>query len=134
MNILLDTHELIWALNDDPRLSKKAYEYITDPDNDIFYSTVSIWEVAIKHAIRPDDIEFNGKELAAFCKDAGFFNLPVYDKHVFAMETLVRPSDAPRHNDPFDRLLVGQAKAENMVFLTHDSLIPYYNENCIVPV
>lgn len=134
MNILLDTHELIWALNGDPRLSKKAREYITNPGNDIFYSTVSIWEVGIKHAIRPDNVEFTAKELSGFCQQAGFYNLPVYDKHVFAMEALSRPDNAPKHNDPFDRLLLGQAIAENMVFLTHDSLIPCYNENCIVSV
>lgn len=134
MNILLDTHELIWALNDDPQLSKQAQDYILDPDNDIYYSTVSIWEVAIKHAIHPDNITFTGDELAKYCAEAGFFNLPVYDKHVFAMETLKRPDDAPKHNDPFDRLLIGQAKAENMTFLTHDSLIPYYNEKCVISV
>lgn len=134
MNILLDTHELIWALNDDPNLSKQAQEYILDPDNDIYYSTVSIWEVAIKHAIHPDNVTFTGNLLAKYCEEAGFFNLPVYDKHVFAMETLSRSNDAPRHNDPFDRLLIGQAKAENMTFLTHDSLIPYYNEKCVVSV
>lgn len=134
MNILLDTHELIWALNDDPQLSKQAQDYILDPDNDIYYSTVSIWEVAIKHAIHPDNITFTGDELAKYCAEAGFFNLPVYDKHVFSMETLKRPDDAPKHNDPFDRLLIGQAKAENMTFLTHDSLIPYYNEKCVISV
>lgn len=134
MNILLDTHELIWALNDDPRLSQKAIEYISDQDNDIFYSTVSIWEVAIKHAIRPDNVEFTGEDLARYCGLAGFMNLPVLDKHIFAMETLQRPADAPEHHDPFDRLLIGQAKAENMTFLTHDSLIPYYNEKCVVSV
>ena len=56
------------------------------------------------------------------------------DRHVFALETLKRPEDAPRHNDPFDRILVSQAKAENMVLLTHDSMIPYYGERCIMSV
>lgn len=134
MNILLDTHELIWTLNDDPMLSDKAREYIMDPDNTIYYSTVSVWEVAIKHAIHPDNVTFSGKELVSYCNEAGFFNLPVYDKHVFAMETLKRPEDAPKHHDPFDRLLIGQAKSENMVFLTHDTLIPYYNEDCVISV
>ncbi len=134
MNILLDTHELIWTLNDDPRLSKKAEEYIMNPDNDIFYSTVSIWEAAIKHAIRPDNVKFTGKVLSQYCQLAGFYNLPVNDKHVFAMELLQRPDSAPEHHDPFDRLLLGQAKSENMLFLTHDTLIPYYNERCVVSV
>lgn len=134
MNILLDTHELIWTLNDDPRLSDKAIHYIMDQDNDIYYSSVSIWEVAIKHAIRPDNVEFTGEELVKYCELAGFSNLPVYNKHIFAMESLARTQNAPEHHDPFDRLLLGQAKSENMIFLTHDSLIPYYNEKCIVSV
>jgi PIN domain nuclease of toxin-antitoxin system len=93
-----------------------------------------VWEIAIKHALHPDNVAFTGKELAGFCKEAGFLPLEVRDRHVFALETLSRPADAPRHNDPFDRMLIAQAKAENMVFLTHDSLIPYYGEQCIMPV
>ena len=134
MNLLLDTHILIWALNEDPALSEKAREIILDSDNAIYYSTVSVWEIAIKHALHPDNVEFTGKELAGFSKEAGFLPLEVRDRHVFALETLSRPADAPRHNDPFDRMLIAQAKAENMVFLTHDSLIPYYGEQCIMSV
>ena len=134
MNLLLDTHILIWALNEDPALSEKAREIILDSDNAIYYSTVSVWEIAIKHALHPDNVAFTGKELAGFCKEAGCLPLEVRDRHVFALETLSRPADAPRHNDPFDRMLIAQAKAENMVFLTHDSLIPYYGEQCIMSV
>ncbi len=56
------------------------------------------------------------------------------DKHVYALETLTRSAGAPAHYDPFDRMLVAQAKAENLSFLTHDSLIPYYDEKCIISV
>ena len=134
MNLLLDTHILIWALNDDPQLSDKAKDMILDPDNAIYYSAVSIWEVSIKHSAHPEDIEFSGRELSGFCQDAGFLPLEMRDKHIYALETIKRPGNAPRHNDPFDRMLVAQAKAENMSFLTHDSLIPYYEERCIIPV
>ena len=75
MNLLLDTHILIWALNEDSRLSEKAKEMILNKDNAIYYSSVSIWEVSIKHASHPDNVEFTGKELSQFCKEAGF--LPV---------------------------------------------------------
>ena len=134
MNLLLDTHLLIWALNEDPKLSEKAKEMILDADNAIYYSSVSIWEIAIKHALHPDNIEFTGKELSAFCREAGFLPVEVRDRHVFALETLSRPEDAPKHNDPFDRMLIAQAKADNMSFLTHDTLLPYYGEKCIVSV
>ena len=54
MNLLLDTHILIWALNDDPRLPKKAKDMILDADNAVYYSSISIWEVSIKHIKKPD--------------------------------------------------------------------------------
>lgn len=134
MNILLDTPLLIWTLNEDPALPEKARELILDPDNVIYYSTVSVWEIAIKHASHPDNVEFTGKEMATFCREAGFQHLVIRERHVFALETLMRPENAPRHNDPFDKMLVAQAKADNLVFLTQDSLIPYYGERCIMPV
>ena len=109
MNILLDTHILIWALNEDPRLPEKAKEY-------------------------PNEVEFSGKELSQFCQEAGFLPVEMRDKHVFALETIKREENAPPHHDPFDRMLIAQAKAENLSFVTHDSLLPYYGEKCIVPV
>lgn len=134
MNILLDTHILIWALNDDPQLPERAREMILDPGNAVYYSAVSIWEVSIKHASHPEDLTFSGKELSGFCEDAGFLPLDMRERHVHALETITRAEKSPRHNDPFDRMLIAQAKAENMSFLTHDSLIPYYEEKCIIPV
>ena len=134
MNLLLDTHILIWALNEDPKLSEKARSLILDPGNAVYYSSVSIWEVAIKHALHPDNVAFSGKELSQYCQEAGFLPIEMRDRHVYALETITRADDAPAHHDPFDRVLIAQAKAENLSFLTHDSLIPYYNETCIVPV
>ena len=61
MNLLLDTHLLIWALNEDPRLPGKAREMILDESNTIYYSSVSIWEVAVKHASHPDNVELREK-------------------------------------------------------------------------
>ena len=134
MNILLDTHILIWALNEDHRLPEKAKEMILDEDNAVYYSSVSIWEIAIKHAKYPNDVEFSGKELSQFCQEAGFLPVEMRDKHVFALETIKREENAPPHHDHFDRMLIAQAKAENLSFVTHDSLLPYYGEKCIVPV
>ena len=134
MNLLLDTHLLIWALNEDPNLPEKAREMILDERNVIYYSAVSIWEVAIKHAAHPEDIQFSSKELVEFCREAGFQQIEMRDKHAFALETIKRAEGAPPHHDPFDRMLVAQAKAENFAFATHDSLISYYEERCIIPV
>ena len=134
MNLLLDTHIAIWALNDDNALSAKARELILDPDNTIYYSTVSVWEVLLKHVRRPENIPFDEADFSEGCKEAGFIPLSLSDKHILAVRTLSRPADSREHNDPFDRLLISQAKVENLAFLTHDALIPDYQEKCIISV
>ena len=134
MNILLDTHIAIWALNDDPLLSAKARNLILDADNTIYYSVVSVWEVMLKHARRPGEIPFSEKDFSEACKEAGFYTLGLAEKHILSVSTLSRPDSIKEHNDPFDRLLIAQAKVENFSFLTHDELIPGYNEKCIIPV
>ncbi len=134
MNLLLDTHIAIWALNDDPALSEKARELILDPDNTIYYSTVSVWEVRLKHTRRPGNIPFDESDFSKGCREAGFVTLSLTDKHVLAVHTLSRPNNIKEHNDPFDRLLLAQAKVENLSFLTHDELIPGYEEKCVIPV
>ena len=134
MNLLLDTHIAIWALNDDNALSAKARELILDPDNTIYYSTVSVGEVLLKHVRRPENIPFDEADFSEGCKEAGFIPLSLSDKHILAVRTLSRPADSREHNDPFDRLLISQAKVENLSFLTHDALIPDYQEKCIISV
>lgn len=134
MNVLLDTHILLWALSEDKRLSDKAREIIMEPGNAVYYSVVSVWEVAIKHALHPDNVKLTGKELSGYCQEAGFLSLDLRDKHVYALEGIHRDEDAPKHNDPFDRILLSQAKTENMSFLTHDTMFLGYGERCVMIV
>lgn len=134
MKILIDTHIAIWAVLNDIKLSEKAKEILLDNKNEIFYSTASVWEITIKHMLHPDKIRINGSLLEKGCGDNGYEVLPILNKHVSALETLKRQKNAPKHNDPFDRIMVAQAKAEDMMFLTHDSLIPYYMESFIISV
>ena len=77
---------------------------------------------------------YSGIHLEKGCEANGFIALPIFNRHVAELETLVRPKDAPPHKDPFDRILLAQAKSEGMKFMTHDGLIPYYNESFIVSV
>ena len=130
MNILLDTHIAIWALLDSPRLTEKARELILDPDNTIYYSVVSVWEVLLKHTGHPEDMELTPAIFSESCKDAGFIPLELRDKHVLAVSAF--PPSVEGHKDPFDRLLLAQAKAENMNFLTNDSKIPLYPVKCVI--
>lgn len=134
MKILIDTHIAIWAVLNNPKLSEKSKELILNERNEIFYSTASIWEITIKHMLHPDKIRINGKLLEKGCEDNGYIVLPIFNEHIFALETLNRLENAPPHKDPFDRIMVAQAKAENMMFLTHDSLIPYYDEPFIISI
>ena len=134
MNLLLDTHIAIWALNDDPALSAKARGLILDPGNTVYRSAVSVWEVLLKHAHRPESIPFDEKDFVEGCHEAGYVSLPIVDKHVLTVRTLLRPTDAKEHNDPFDGLLLAQAKAERMMFLTHNELISAYGEGCVFSV
>ena len=107
---------------------------ILDEKNAIYYSAVSVWKIAIRHANHPDNVELTGREFARACQDAGYLSLEMRDKHVFSLETITRQEGAPPHHDPFDRMLVARAKEENMFLVTHDGLLPYYNEKCIVAV
>lgn len=132
MRILIDTHIAIWAIEDNPKLSQKAREILLDESNEIFFSAASAWEVEIKHESHANEFPEGGQEFAAGCEDNGYMSLPVMLKHVYAIRTLKRPEDAPRHKDPFDRIILAQAKAENLMFLTHDSLIPDYNEPFVI--
>ncbi|MCM1284273.1 MAG: hypothetical protein NC180_02210 [Muribaculaceae bacterium] len=68
------------------------------------------------------------------CEANGFISLPVYNRHSAELETLVRQQGSPAHKDPFDRMLLAQAKSEGMEFMTHDSMLPYYNEPFIISV
>lgn len=130
MNILLDTHMAIWALLDSPRLTSKAKQLILDPDNIIYYSVVSVWEVLLKHSGHPDNMDFSAEIFSESCTDAGFVPLELRDKHVITAGRF--PPEVKGHKDPFDRLLLAQAKTENMSFLTHDRRLSNYPEKCII--
>lgn len=118
----------------DPKLPERTRDIILDRKNEIFYSTASVWEITIKHMLHPDKLRINGDLLEKGCEENGYIVTPILNKHVSVLETLKRSKDAPRHNDPFDRILVAQAKAEGIMFLTHDSLISYYDEPFIISV
>ena len=131
MNILLDTHYLLWSIVGDDSLSKEARDMIMNPNNNIYYSILSLWEIEIKHLKRPMCMPIDAVMVEDSCAGAGFTLLPILVPHVLALSTLHRDENAKAHKDPFDRLLIAQAKTSDMIFLTHDELLPDYNEPCI---
>lgn len=130
--ILLDTHIILWAILKDKRLTNKISDYLLNPDNSIYYSIASMWEVQIKHSL--GKLPISGKEFMHFCEMSGYHKLPVDDIHVMELESLKRDESAPPHNDPFDRIMLSQAIAEGFTFLTHDPFFRGYNERCVVEV
>lgn len=134
MRLLLDTHIILWALDDNPKLPEKARDFIMDAQNDVYYSSASIWETAIKYMSKPDKIRISGSKMSELCREMGYQMLPIADHHVKALETLVYHSQSQVHNDPFDRIMIAQAKADGLKFITHDSKIPFYEEPCVLVV
>lgn len=134
MKLLLDTHILLWSLYGNGDIPKDVWHMIGDTSNDVYYSTASIWEITIKHMAKPEKMLLSGTELAEKCNTVGFQMLAITDNHVGYLETLCRKTNAKPHNDPFDRIMIAQAKAEKMTFITHDSLMSSYEEPCILPI
>lgn len=127
MQILLDTHVLLWALADDPVLPAKARALIADDRNTLWVSAVSIWEISIKHALGRGDMPLSGTTALGYCRDAGFRWLDIRPEHAAAVEALPLI-----HADPVDRMLVAQALTEPMKLLTHDSMIARYDPDILL--
>ena len=119
MNLLLDTHVLLWWLDDPILLSKQALAAIKEPDNEVIVSVVSAWEIAIKKALGKLEAPENLKQMI---EDAGFVLMPVDYEHVWKVK------DLPfHHDDPFDRLLVAQTKVEYLTLVTRDLRLRAYD-------
>lgn len=115
MRLLLDTQIALWAVTDSPRLSTRARELILDPVATVFFSSASVWEIAIKHRLARGDMPVSGADAAALFLQSGYIELPISSSHAAATETL-----AGHHADPFDRILIAQAHVEPLRLLTHD--------------
>lgn len=117
---LIDTEILIWGMEKSPKLSVKIKALLENTENQIFVSAASVWEIVIKKAKgrlkTPDDLEGGIKE-------AGFKFLPIGISHVLGVGKLPNFKD---HKDPFDRVLISQAKAENLILITSDPKILRY--------
>lgn len=123
MRVLLDTHVLLWSFYRPERLSRVAQEQIQDTDNVILFSAASIWEIAIKAALRRDDFQVEPNRILDLMDTAGFIELSVTSRVAVAVRDL-----PPHHGDPFDRLLVAQAIAEPAILLTADSKLQAYSD------
>jgi PIN domain nuclease of toxin-antitoxin system len=126
VRLSLDTHVLLWAVTDDDRLPPEVGEAILDPANEVLVSAACIWEVAIKAGLGrlPVDVDALVEAVPA----SGFQPLPVTAAHAAGVAAL-----EPSHRDPFDRLLVAQARQEDLVLATVDAQVRQYAHVDVLP-
>lgn len=126
MNLLLDTHVALWAITDSPKLPQKARDLIASPKTTVWVSAASVWEIAIKHALGRGDMPVSGRDAARYFEESGYRFLVIEAEHVLAVEDLPL-----HHQDPFDRILVAQARVEPMRLMTHDPLLARYSDTIL---
>lgn len=123
MRLLLDTHLLLWATARSRRLPKEARGLLEDPRNEVYYSAVSLWEIAIKLGLRRLDFRVDLAILRPGLSEMGFVELPLTGAHAERLAAL-----PPVHKDPFDRMLVAQCLTEPLMLITNDGVLADYGE------
>ena len=121
MTFLLDTHLLLWAAGNPGRLSAESRDLLTDPATQLMFSTASIWEVVIKNALGRSDFRVEPRRLRDGLIQNGYSELAIRSEHALAVGLL-----PPIHKDPFDRILIAQAQAEDATLLTTDTKLVRY--------
>ncbi len=124
MRLFLDTHVLLWAIEGNRRLGPQARSAITDRDNDVLFSVVSIWELLIK--IRVGKLHLDWRKLSAVASEAGFRRIGVEMAHLESLAFLPR-----HHGDPYDHLLLAQASVEEAILVTSDEHMTRYGIACM---
>ena len=121
MRVLLDTHIMLWSMCGDPRLSSAARAVIEDENNELYFSSASLCEISLKRKIHPEQMPVCAREARKAFISNGYGELPFEAFHAEAMDNLPM-----LHRDPFDRMILAQAKAEGMKVLSHDNRFPGY--------
>jgi PIN domain nuclease of toxin-antitoxin system len=121
LNLLLDTHVLLWAAGNPDRLSETARTLIIDENNTLFFSAASVWEIVIKSGLGRNDFCVDPNLFRRSLQDNGYLELPIMSQHVLAVYHL-----PDLHKDPFDRMLVAQAQSEGFLLLTADERVALY--------
>ena len=123
MNLLLDTHLLLWAASEPQRLSSKARALLLAPANQLVFSSASLWEISIKNGLARSDFNVDPRRLWRMLLVNGYRELPVTSEHAVAVSDL-----PPLHKDPFDRILMAQARVEGLTLLTADKAVAKYGD------
>jgi PIN domain nuclease of toxin-antitoxin system len=123
LTLLLDTRVLLWAASEPQRLSAKARTLLLDPVNQLVFSAASLWEISIKSSLDQTGFKVDARRLWRMLLVNGYRELPVTSEHSVAVNEL-----PALHKDPFDRILVAQARVEGLLLLTSDKIVAKYGE------
>jgi PIN domain nuclease of toxin-antitoxin system len=129
MNVLLDTHAIVWFIEGDPSLSKKAKEIIVDGSNAVSVSMASFYEMAIKLKIKKLELKDSLKPFLEKVKSENISILSITESHLVAYETIPMMEN---HRDPFDRLIIATGLVENLSIVTIDKQFSQYSK--LVPI
>jgi PIN domain nuclease of toxin-antitoxin system len=121
VKLLLDTHLLIWAAEGIDCVPPGARAPMADPENELFFSAASLWEIAIKRGLGRADFQVDARVLRRGLIDNGYRELAIVSEHAVAIDAL-----PPIHKDPFDRMLIAQATVEGITLLTDDATVAQY--------
>jgi PIN domain nuclease of toxin-antitoxin system len=124
MNFLLDTHAVIWFITEDAQLPDARKKEIEDPGNTIFVSIASFWEMGIKYSLGKLELKADLKKIFELIGESGMTILPLSPDHILTSANLDF-----HHRDPFDRIMIAQAKSEGLTILTRDKAFRQYNVN-----
>ncbi len=123
MKLMLDTHVLLWWLDDNPTLTEAVRTAIRERHATVFVSAATVWEIAIKQAIGKLDTPGDLEEAVAASR---FEPLPITFNHAAVAGKLPR-----HHDDPFDRMLIAQAQIERLTLVTHDKRLGAYDTSIL---
>lgn len=121
MKLMLDTHVLLWAASAPAQLSTKAQAVIADPENQLYYSAASLWEIAIKNKLGRADFKVDLPVFRRNLLDNGYQEIAINGTHTLAVDALPLI-----HKDPFDRIIIAQANVEGITLMTADSVVTEY--------
>jgi len=121
MSVLLDTHVLLWVAGEPDRLPEQVRSLVEDPATEVLFSAASLLEIAIKSGLDRPDFAVDPRVLRRGLLENGYTELPVTGAHAVAVDLL-----PPIHRDPFDRMLVAQARIEGVPLLTADTTLGLY--------
>lgn len=126
MNVLVDTHAVIWFITDNSRLSPLARKVIESPENICFVSIATFWEIGIKSSLGRLELSTTLEQIFEIIEDSGFQLLPISVNHVLKSSKLEF-----QHHDPFDRIIIAQAQCEQVPLISKDEKIANYDISLI---